>query len=140
MALLDFIKKKEKGMPKKQSEEAAKKKAESEVRGANKKDLKKTELKSSGSAFQVLKEPHITEKSTDLTKFNQYVFRVFKNANKTEIKKSIEEMYGVHVVGISKVKIPRKQRRRGRQQGWKSGYVKAIVRLKEGERIEVLPH
>ncbi|OGZ58795.1 MAG: 50S ribosomal protein L23 [Candidatus Spechtbacteria bacterium RIFCSPHIGHO2_02_FULL_43_15b] len=88
----------------------------------------------------MLKQPHITEKSTDLTKVNQYVFRVFSNTTKAEIRKAVQDIYGVHVEKVSKIKMPGKKRRRGRQIGWRSGYTKAVVKLRKGEIIEVLPH
>lgn len=140
MALLDFLKKREKGMPKKQDEEAKKKNVKGEEKSAGKKSSKTVELKYSGIAHRVLREPHVTEKSTDLTNLNQYVFRVFKSARKPEIKRSVEDVYGVHVINVSKIKVSGKERRRGRHVGWKAGYVKAVVTLKKGERIEILPH
>jgi len=88
---------------------------------------------------QILKAPQITEKATDLIKQNQYVFKVYPKANKSEIKKAVENFYGVNVVSVRIVKIPRKQRRIGRISGWKKGYKKAIVKIKGGQKIEMLP-
>ena len=90
-------------------------------------------------AYRILKEPHVTEKATDLTKENQYVFKVFPRANKVEIKKAVEDLYGVDVLGVKIIKVPRKRRRLGRFEGWRKGYKKAIVKIKEGQKIEVLP-
>lgn len=148
MAILDFLKQKEKGMPKRSKGGKAESAPEStEAPKAGKKRKKKEgvppktfEIKASKSAYKVLKEPHVTEKSTYLTKSDQYVFRTFSNATKPEIKKSIEEIYGVHVESVTKQVVPGKKRRRGRITGWKSGYTKAIVKLRKGETIEVLPH
>ena len=92
-----------------------------------------------GEAWRILKSPHITEKATDLTKKNQYVFKVFPRANKVEIKKAVRNLYGVDVVSVKVINILPKKRRLGRISGWKSGYRKAIVRIKEGQKIEVLP-
>lgn len=97
-------------------------------------------FKESKVAWRVLARPHVTEKSTGLTALGQYTFRVFNNTTKQEVKRAIEDIYGVHVVGVRKISVPRKRRRRGRQIGWKSGYIKAIVSLKKGDKIEVLPH
>jgi len=91
------------------------------------------------SKFKILIEPHITEKTTDLEKKNQYVFKVFPKANKTEIKKAIEDLYKVEVLGVKIINVPKKRRRLGRISGWKKGYKKAIVKIKEGQKIEVLP-
>jgi len=98
----------------------------------------KKEVKT-GEAWKFLKFPHVTEKATDLTKKNQYIFKIFSRANKTEIKKAIESLYGVDVISVRIVKIPPKKRRLGRISGWRKGYKKAIVKIKEGEKIEVLP-
>lgn len=92
-----------------------------------------------GETYRVLKTPHITEKATDLTEKNQYVFKVYPETNKIEIKKVIENLYGVDVVSVKIINIPRRQRRLGRVLGWRKGYKKAIVRVKEGQKIEVLP-
>lgn len=91
------------------------------------------------SAWQILKSPHITEKATDLAAKNQYTFKVYSGANKTEIKKAIEDLFGVDVLGVKIVKVPPKKRRLGRISGWRKGYKKAIVKIKEGQKIEVLP-
>lgn len=89
--------------------------------------------------YRVLKEPHITEKATDLTQKNQYIFKVLPRTNKVEIKKAIEDLYGVNVISVKIIKVPRKKRRLGRIEGWRKGYKKAIVKIKEGQKIEVLP-
>ncbi len=90
-------------------------------------------------AHCVLKEPHVSEKSTDLVAKDQYTFKVWPRANKNEIKKSIEDIYSVDVVGVKIIKVPRRKRRLGGISGWKKGYKKAIVKIKKGQKIEVLP-
>jgi len=92
-----------------------------------------------GEAWKILKTPQVTEKATELAKKNQYVFKVWPRANKVEIKKAIEDIYGVDVVSVKIIKVPRKRRRLGRISGWRKGYKKAIVKIKEGQKIEVLP-
>jgi len=89
--------------------------------------------------YRVLKEPHITEKATDLARRNQYVFRIWEGANKVEVKKGIEDIYKVKVIGVKIIKVPPKRRRLGRISGWKKGYKKAIVKVKEGQKIELFP-
>ena len=101
---------------------------------------KRVVLKESRTAWRILRAPRVTEKSSDLTRFNYYTFGVIGNPSKPEIKKSVEEVYGVHVEKVRKVSLPGKQRRRGRHLGWRPGYKKAIVKLRQGEKIEVLPH
>lgn len=100
---------------------------------------KKAKESKISEAYRILRTPHVTEKATDLTKKNQYVFKVFPQANKTEIKRVINELYGVDVLDVKIVKVPAKKRRLGRISGWRKAYKKAIVRLKEGQKIEVLP-
>mgnify|MGYP001559352082 CR=1 FL=1 len=92
-----------------------------------------------GLAAKVLKEPQVTEKATDLTGRNQYVFKVWPRSNKTEVKKAVEELYGVNVLNVNIINIPAKQKRLGRIKGWRGGYKKAVVKIKEGQKIEVLP-
>ena len=95
--------------------------------------------KISGQAYRVIKRPHVTEKATDLTSKNQYIFEVFQDSNKNQVKKAVEDIYGVDVMDVNIINIPRKRRRLGRTEGWRGGYKKAIVRIKEGQKIEVLP-
>lgn len=92
-----------------------------------------------GEAWKALKFPSITEKATDLTKQNQYAFKVWKRANKIEIRKAIEDIYGVDVTSVKIINIPSKKRRLGKTTGVKKGYKKAMVKIKEGQKIEVLP-
>lgn len=89
--------------------------------------------------YKTLKEPHITEKATDLARQNQYTFKVFPRSNKTEIKKAIESLYGVDVISVNIINIPRKQKRLGRIKGFKPGFKKAIIKIKQGQKIEILP-
>ncbi|OGZ64528.1 MAG: 50S ribosomal protein L23 [Candidatus Staskawiczbacteria bacterium RIFOXYC1_FULL_37_43] len=83
-------------------------------------------------------KPHISEKATYLAEKNQYIFVVPVSYNKKEIKNSVEGIYNVDVLSVNKVKIPAKKRRIGATQGFKKGFVKAIVKIKEGQKIEVL--
>jgi len=126
------LKPKEKIEEKKETE---KKKVEKKESVEDRKPTKKTER----FAWRVIKEPHITEKATFLAERNEYVFKVFPEANKPEIKKAIEEIYGVDVEEVRIINVPRKKRKRGRIEGWKKGYKKAIVKVKEGQAIEILP-
>jgi len=88
---------------------------------------------------RILKEPHITEKATDLEKRDKYVFKVYPQANKIEIKKAVEDLYGVDVLSVRIISVRPKRRRLGRTSGWRSGYKKAIVKVKKGQKIELLP-
>jgi len=86
---------------------------------------------------EIFKRPIITEKSSYLAKENQYVFEVEKAATKGKIKREVEERFGVDVLSVNTVKIPKKRRRLGRISGWRKGYKKAIVKIKEGQKIDV---
>lgn len=90
-------------------------------------------------ASLVLRHAHITEKASMMAKDNQYIFRVFPRANKSEVKKAVKEVYGVDVIVVKIINVPKKRRRLGRSVGWKSGYKKAIVTVKQGQTIDLLP-
>lgn len=85
--------------------------------------------------FRVLKEPHISERATALTKQNKYVFKVKTKANRVEIKKEVERLYNVDVINVNIINLPRKPRRLGRTKGFRSGFKKAIITLKHGQKI-----
>jgi len=88
---------------------------------------------------QVLKRPLITEKSNRLAEeLQQYVFVVDLHANKTEIKKAVEDYYtGVKVKKVNTMIMPSKPKGRFTQSGYQDGrsrvWKKAIISLKEGE-------
>jgi len=70
---------------------------------------KREKKKVVGEAYRILKTPHATEKAADLAEKNQYVFKVWPRVNKTEIGKAIEDIYGVDVLSVRIIKVPRKQ-------------------------------
>ena len=92
-------------------------------------------------AKQILVKPLVTEKTDILTeKLSQYVFVVNKKANKIEIGKAINKMYGVKVSRVNTMIMPAKAKSRstrsGILKGSVSGYKKAIVTLADGEEID----
>jgi len=87
----------------------------------------------------ILKAPQITEKAVDLQDKNQYVFKVDKGAVKTEIKKVVGSIYNVNVEKVRIVSIPAKKKRLGKTNGWQKGYKKAIVSIKQGQSIDIMP-
>jgi len=91
-------------------------------------------------ACWVLIEPWVTERSYDLMALNKYVFKVAGQSNKNQVKKAIEELYNVKVIKINIINIPSKKRNFARKTGWKPGYKKAVITLKEGDKIEMLNH
>jgi len=89
----------------------------------------------------IILKPVVTEKATGISeKLNRFTLRVDKNANKVEIKKAIEEMYGVTVTSVNTAIMPSKKKSRftkgGVISGKTSAYKKAIVTLKEGDKID----
>lgn len=101
--------------------------------------IQKGKEKKAGEFWQVLRAPHITEKAAESAEKNKYIFKIFPDVNKTQVKKAVESIYGVEVISVNTIKAPAKRRRLGRFQGWKAGYKKAVVKIKEGQKIEVLP-
>ena len=84
----------------------------------------------------IIKNPRITEKGTNLSAGSAYVFDIAASANKTEIKKAVAAIYKVTPVRVNILSIPVKQTRMRGKAGVKGGGKKAIVYLKEGDKIE----
>lgn len=85
----------------------------------------------------IIKRPIITEKSSDLMAENKYTFEVDVKSNKIEIKKAVEEIFNVKVEKINIINVKPKAKRMGRYQGYTSRVKKAIVKLAEGQTIEL---
>lgn len=86
----------------------------------------------------VLISPRISEKAGKQVGLNKYFFNVKTNANKVEIKKAVEHSYKVKVTQVNIIKMQGKNRTYGRTKGRTSGFKKAIVTLKQGDKIEGL--
>jgi large subunit ribosomal protein L23 len=91
---------------------------------------------------EVLVKPIVTEKSNKLTDSRrQYAFRVNRKANKLEIKKAVEDFYGVKVADVHTIVVPGKAKSRFTKAGFISGvkpaYKKAYVTVAEGETIDL---
>lgn len=87
----------------------------------------------------VIRRPLITEKATKGLDLNQYTFEVDHRAAKPDIKAAIEQMFDVKVIGISTMNPPRRSRRVGRFPGKRAQVKKAVVRLAEGNKIQLFP-
>ena len=88
-------------------------------------------------AHQIIKRPLITEKSTrQKEEGNQIAFVVDPRANKIEIRQAVEKLFKVKVLRVRTMHLAGKRKRLGRFAGWKSDWKKAIVTLREGDRIE----
>jgi large subunit ribosomal protein L23 len=91
--------------------------------------------------MDIILRPVVTEKMTTLgEKLNRYAFVVDKSANKLQIKKAVEEMYGVQVEAVNTIRYGGKRKTRftrtGVLAGKTSSYKKAIITVAEGEQID----
>lgn len=136
-------KKQEKNKSEKEKKEVKIKEEEKErketIEKESKQPLEKKVNLTSNKNLLLIKHPHVTEKSQLLKEYRQYVFQTVNKINKSEIKKAIEQIYNVKVEKVRIIEIPAKKRRAGASFGKKSGYKKAIVTLKEGYQIEIIP-
>lgn len=86
----------------------------------------------------LIKKPWITEKATALTASNQYVFMVKSTATKPEVKKAIHALYKVDAIAVNILNRAGKIKRSGRGiRGKTESYRKAIVTIKEGQKIDL---
>jgi large subunit ribosomal protein L23 len=91
---------------------------------------------------EVLIKPILTEKAnSQQDKLSRYAFKVNRKANKLEIKKAIQDFYGVTVLNFNTIVVPGKNKtsytKAGYIQGQKSAYKKALVTVAEGETIDL---
>lgn len=87
------------------------------------------------NAYDIIKRPVITEQSMEQTEMKRYTFEVAKSANKIEIAKAVEEIFGVKVVKVNTLNMQGKEKRtgaypKGRRPSWK----KAMVTLSEDSK------
>ena len=84
------------------------------------------------TAYDIIIRPVITEKSMEAVADKKYVFEVAKDANKVEIRKAIEQIFGVKVLSVNTINVPGKATRgRTGRVGYTSDWKKAIIRLTE---------
>ena len=89
-------------------------------------------------ASDLIYQAIISEKGTLLRdEQNCYVFKVHPSANKIEIRKAIEKAFSVKVLDVKTINMKGKTKRLGRYQGRRSDWKKAIVKLKQGDSIEI---
>ena len=90
------------------------------------------------SPYDIIKRPVITEQSMEKVDKKVYVFEVAKDANKIEICKAIEEIFGVEVAKVNTINVLGKEKRMGVHTGYRADWKKAIVRLKDSSKtIEI---
>ena len=89
------------------------------------------------NSFEIIKTVRLTEKGTTQSEgFNQYTVVADRRANKVQIRQAVQELFKVKVVGISTMNVRGKDRRqRTTQAGKTADWKKAIVTLKEGDKI-----
>ena len=86
-------------------------------------------------AHKVLRGFYVSEKASMGIAGNQYMFKVFNNANKSEVKKEVSKLFKVEVKSVKILNMPEKRRDFGKHPGSRSGFKKAIVILKSGYTI-----
>ena len=90
---------------------------------------------------RIILEPIITEKATELTSTeNRYTFKVAKTADALEVRDAIAQRFEVEVTKVNIINVKPKlknNRRRGGASGYKAGYKKAIVRVADGQAINL---
>jgi large subunit ribosomal protein L23 len=88
-------------------------------------------------AQKIIRRPMITEKSTrQKEEGRQYVFEVDRDANKIEIQTAVERLFKVKVLQVRTCNVLGKMKRLGRRYGKRADWKKAVVTLKEGDRID----
>lgn len=113
---------------------------------AKKEEIKETEKAERTAAlpqgkeafvYKTIEKPIVTERAVNLSHQGRYVFKVFPKANKVEIKRAIEKLYGVKVTGVRIINVISKKRQVGRFQGLRPGFKKAVVSVEKGQTIEI---
>ncbi|MCL2747747.1 MAG: 50S ribosomal protein L23 [Oscillospiraceae bacterium] len=89
------------------------------------------------TVYDILLGPVISEQSMEAVNDKKYVFRVARDANKIEIRRAVEEVFGVKVLKVNTVNVMGKEKRQGVHVGRRAAWKKAIVRLRpESKTIE----
>ena len=86
--------------------------------------------------YDIVREPLITEKGTNQEKVRKYFFRVHPDANKHEIREAVERLFNVKVAKVNTMVVGGKWKRVRFQPGQTADWKKAVVTLKEGQKIE----
>ena len=89
------------------------------------------------TSYDLIKSLLRTEKGARLEKDRQYLFQVSVRANKLQIKQAVEEIYNVKVSSVNVACMPGKRKRVRQEYGYTSDWKKAVVTLKEGQKIEI---
>jgi large subunit ribosomal protein L23 len=87
--------------------------------------------------YDIVRAPVITEKATIVSEHNQVIFRVPLTADKREVKAAVEGLFNVNVTAVNTIRVMGKLKRVRGRPGRRSDYKKAVVTLREGQRIDV---
>lgn len=91
------------------------------------------------NSYDVLRGPMLTEKGTMLKESeNKILFKVARGANKIEIKNAVETIFKVKVDCVTTMNYKGKHKRMGRYEGKRPDWKKAVVKLKEGEKLDFI--
>jgi large subunit ribosomal protein L23 len=94
-------------------------------------------MSTKGDPRDVILEPVVSEKSYSLLDQNAYTFVVHPDANKTEIRQAVETIWGVKVLSVNTINRKGKVKRFRFVQGRRPNSKRAIVKLAEGDKIEI---
>ncbi len=89
------------------------------------------------NVYEVLRRPLVTEKGTYLQEQNKYLFEVAINANKPQIKQAVEKAFDVTVKSVNLMTVAGKKKRYGRAITKRPDWKKAVITLKEGDKIQI---
>ena len=85
-------------------------------------------------AHDIIIAPVVTEQSMDWMAEKKYTFKVAKNANKIQIAKAVEEIFGVKVMKVTTINMECKMKRMGANMGRRASFKKAVVKLTEDSK------
>src|SRR5204862_1284105 len=85
--------------------------------------------------YDIVRGPVITEKATNVSEHNQVIFRVPLTATKHEVRAAVEGLFNVNVTAVNTIRVMGKLKRVRGRPGRRSDYKKAVVTLREGQRI-----
>lgn len=88
-------------------------------------------------ASQILIAPVVSEKSYAGIAGRTYTFKVHQDAHKTQVRQAVEQLFDVKVERVNIVKVQAKPKRRGLFKGTRPGWKKAIVKVREGDTIQI---
>ncbi len=86
----------------------------------------------------IIVSPVITEKATMARMASVYVFKVLPSATKIDVQRAVEKLFNVEVLDVNTAKVSGKIRRVGRSFGKKSSWKKAYVKIKSGQKIDLI--